>query len=137
MNGVSFQTGLTAQDVFDHRNPDDSLASDNVFAAVNSLRIALVNNDQSGISTALGGIQTAQGYLNQQLGFYGALQNRVAASLTSAQQVQVQWQTSLSTVRDADIAAVTTDLTQAEANQQAALASEAQLPQTSLFSFLK
>ena len=31
----------TAQDLFDHRNADDSLASDNVFAALNSLRIAL------------------------------------------------------------------------------------------------
>jgi flagellin-like hook-associated protein FlgL len=61
----------------------------------------------------------------------------VASSLTAAQQVQVQWQTSLSAVRDADIAAVSTDLTQAEANQQAALASEAQMPQTSLFNFLK
>src|SRR5581483_7702828 len=41
INGVSFLTGKTAQDIFDHRNPDDSVASDNVFAAVNSLQVAL------------------------------------------------------------------------------------------------
>jgi flagellin-like hook-associated protein FlgL len=57
--------------------------------------------------------------------------------LTTAQNVQVQWQTSLGQVRDADIAAVSTDMTAAETNQQAALAAEAHLPQTSLFDFLK
>src|SRR5690242_21288163 len=45
-NGVRFAVSKTAQDLFDHRNPDDSLAADNVFAAVNSLRVALLNNDQ-------------------------------------------------------------------------------------------
>jgi flagellar hook-associated protein 3 FlgL len=137
VNGISFQTGLTAQDIFDHRNVNDSLAPDNVFAAVNRLRVALQNNDQPGITSALDSLKNSQDYLNQQLGFYGAVQNRLASSLTSAQNVQIQWQTSLSQVRDADIPAVTTDMTQAEANQQAALASEAQMPQTSLFSFLK
>jgi flagellar hook-associated protein 3 FlgL len=137
VNGIGFQTSLTAQDIFDHRNPNDSLASDNVFAAVNSLRVALQNNDQPGITAALASVQNAQDYLNRQLGFYGAVQNRLASSLTTAQNVQVQWQTSLGKVRDADIAAVSTDMTAAETNQQAALASEAHLPQTSLFDFLK
>jgi flagellar hook-associated protein 3 FlgL len=137
VNGIGFQTSLTAQDIFDHRNPNDSLASDNVFAAVNSLRVALQNNDQPGITAALTSVQNAQDYLNRQLGFYGAVQNRLASSLTTAQNVQVQWQTSLGQVRDADIAAVSTDMTAAETNQQAALAAEAHLPQTSLFDFLK
>ncbi|HWZ34268.1 MAG TPA: flagellin [Bryobacteraceae bacterium] len=137
VNGIGFQSSLTAQDIFDHRNPDDSLASNNVFAAVNSLRVALQNNDQPGITAALTNVQNAQDYLNGQLGFYGAVQNRLASSLTAAQNVQVQWQTSLGQVRDADIAAVSTDMTAAETNQQAALAAEAHMPQTSLFDFLK
>ena len=52
-SGITFAVSKTAQDIFDHRNPDDSLASDNVFAAVNSLRVALANNDQPGISAAI------------------------------------------------------------------------------------
>ena len=40
-SGQTFAVAKTAQDLFDHRNPDDSLATDNVFAAVNSLRVAL------------------------------------------------------------------------------------------------
>ena len=51
-NGVVFAVSKTAQDLFDHRNPDDSLAADNVFAAVNNLRVALVNNDQAGTAAA-------------------------------------------------------------------------------------
>ena len=46
-NGVVFAVSKTAQDLFDHRNPDDSFAADNVFAAVNNLRLALANNDQA------------------------------------------------------------------------------------------
>lgn len=136
VNGVTFGVGLTAQTIFDHRNSDDSLASDNVFAAVNTLRVALQNNDQTGITNALQSIQDASSYLNQQLGYYGAIQNRLSSSLTAAQQVQVQWQGSLSNVRDADIAALGTDLTQAETNQNAALGAQAQMPRSSLFDYL-
>ncbi|MBZ5602461.1 MAG: hypothetical protein LAO79_09160 [Acidobacteriia bacterium] len=136
VNGVSFLTGKTAQDIFDHRNPDDSLAPDNVFSAVNSLQIALANNNTAGITSALNGLQTASDYLNQQLGFYGAVQNRLDSSLANAQQVEVQWQTSLGKIRDTDVAAVSTDMTAAETNQQAALAAQGQMPRQTLFEFL-
>src|SRR5690348_14859400 len=43
--GGSFVASKTAQDIFDHRNLDDSLASDNAFAALDNLRVALINND--------------------------------------------------------------------------------------------
>ena len=58
-SGVTFAVSQTAQQIFDDRNPDNSLASDNVFAAVNSLRVALANNDQTGITTAITSLQTA------------------------------------------------------------------------------
>src|SRR5512132_634781 len=72
-NGVVFAVSQTAQDLFDHRNPDDSIAADNVFAAVNSLRVALANNDQPGTAAAVAAIQKAQDYLSQQGTFYGAV----------------------------------------------------------------
>ena len=136
INGITFVTGLTAQDIFDHRNADDSIASDNVFAAVNNLQQALAANDTTAINSALTALQPAADYLNQQLAFYGDVENRLNSSVTAAQQVQVQWQASLSQVRDADIAAVSTDMTSAETNQQAALAAEGQFPRETLFSFL-
>ena len=136
-NGVVFAVSKTAQDLFDHRNSDDSLAADNVFAAVNSLRVALTNNDQAGTAAAAGAIQKAQDYLSLQGTFYGAVQNRVTNALDIAQKFQLQWKTALSDERDTDIAAATTDLQQENLSQQAALQAQGAMPHSSLFDYLK
>jgi flagellar hook-associated protein 3 FlgL len=136
-NGVTFAISKTAQDLFDHRNPDDSLAADNVFAAVNSLRVALLNNDQPGTLAAVSAIRTAQDYLSLQGTFYGAVQNRVTNSLDIAQKFQLQWKTSLSDEQDTDVAAATTDLQQERLSQQSALQAQASMPHSSLFDYLK
>ncbi len=135
--GVTFADSKTAQDIFDHRNPDDSVASDNVFAAVNSLRVALANNDQSGITNALDSLKQAGDYLSQQLAFYGGVQDEVANATTVAQKFQLQDQTSLSAKKDTDVAAAAIDLTQEQAQLQGALQAQAATPKTSLFDFLK
>jgi flagellar hook-associated protein 3 FlgL len=134
--GVTFAIAKTAQDLFDHRNPDDSLAADNVFAAVNSLRVALLNNDPAGVTAAAASIQTAQSYLNQQGAFYGAVQNRITNALDVAQKFQLQSQTALSSERDTDVAAAATDLTQEQLSEQAAMQAEASMPRNSLFDVL-
>lgn len=134
--GVVFAVSQTAQDLFDHRNPDDSLATDNVFAAVNSLRVALANNDQAATLAATASIQKAQDYLNQQAAFYGAVQNRISNALDLAQKFQLQSQTALSNERDTNVAAAATDLTQEQLNQQAAMQAEAAVPRNSLFDIL-
>jgi flagellar hook-associated protein 3 FlgL len=136
-SGVTFAVAHSAQDIFDHRNPDDSLAPDNVFAAVNNLRVALANNDTAGINNALTQLGTAQDYLEGQLAFYGSVQNRVASALDVAQKFQIQSQTALSQVRDTDIAAATTDLASEQLSQQAALQAEANMPRSSLFDYMK
>jgi len=136
-SGVTFAVSKTAQDLFDHRNPDDSLAADNVFAAVNSLRVALLNNDQTGAAAAAAAIQKAQDYLSVQGAFYGAVQNRIANALDIAQKFQLQWKTQLSNERDTDVAAAATDLTQQQLSQQAAMQAQASVPRTTLFDFLK
>ncbi len=134
--GQTFAVAKTAQDLFDHRNPDNSFAADNVFAAVNNLRVALANNDQPGIVAAAASIQTAQDYLNQQGAFYGAVQNRITNALDVAQKFQLQSQTALGNERDTDVAAAATDLTQEQLNQQAAMQAEASIPRNSLFDVL-
>jgi len=136
-SGQTFAVAKTAQDLFDHRNPDDTLATDNVFAAVNSLRVALLNNDQAGTVAAGAAIQTAQDYLNQQGAFYGAVQNRISNALDVAQKFQLQSQTALSAERDTDVAAAATDLTQEQLSQQAAMQAQAAMPRTSLFDLMK
>jgi flagellar hook-associated protein 3 FlgL len=135
-SGQTFGVAKTAQDLFDHRNPDDSLAADNVFAAVNSLRVALANNDQAGAVAAATAIQTAQDYLNQQGAFYGAVQNRITNALDVAQKFQLQSQTALSNERDTDVATAATELTQEQLSQQAAMQAQASMPRNSLFDIL-
>ena len=135
-SGITFAFSKTAQDIFDHRNPDDSLASDNIFAAVNSLRVALANNDQPGISAAITSIKAAQNYLSQQLAFYGGVQNQISNALDVAQKFQLQDQTSLSQLKDTDVAAASVALSQDQASYQAAIQAESAMPRTSLFSYL-
>jgi flagellar hook-associated protein 3 FlgL len=134
--GVSFTVALTAQDIFDHRNPDDSTASDNVFAAVNALLVSLQNNDQAGIANSINSLHTAADYLNSQLSFYGSVQNRVQDAQDYSNQYQVQLQTDLSQIQDADITAASLALAQGNTQLNASLAAEAKLPRTSLFDFL-
>jgi len=135
-SGQTFAVAKTAQDLFDHRNSDDSLAADNVFAAMNSLRVALANNDQVGTVAAAAAIQTAQDYLNQEGAFYGAVQNRITNALDVAQKFQLQSQTALSNERDTDVAKAATDLTQEQLSQQAAMQAQASMPRNSLFDLL-
>lgn len=135
-SGITFAVSKTAQDIFDHRNPDDSLANDNIFAAVNSLRVALANNDTAGINTAIGSIKAAQDSLSQQLAFYGGVQNQISNALDVAQKFQLQDKTALSSEKDTDIAAASVSLTQEQASYQASIQAESAMPRTSLFDYL-
>jgi len=134
--GISFNVGHTAQDIFDHRNPDDSLAPDNVFAAINSLLVGLHDNNQAGGTNSIASLHQAATYLSTELSFYGSVQNRIAGATSFASSQQVQLQTSLSQTQDADITRAALQLTQSTTQMNAALSAEAKLPRTSLFDFL-
>jgi flagellar hook-associated protein 3 FlgL len=135
-SGVTFTVARTAQDIFDHRNPDDSVANDNVFAAVNNLRVSLQNNDQAGIANALTSLRTADDYMNTQLSFYGSVQNRIQDATDFSTKYQVQLQTDLSQIQDADVTQAALQLSQSSTQLNTALSAEAKMPRTSLFDFL-
>ncbi|MBZ5610081.1 MAG: hypothetical protein LAP38_17600 [Acidobacteriia bacterium] len=135
-SGVNFPYAMTAQDLFDKRDNADNPAPENVFAAVNSLQLALQANDPAAISQAIDGLHTASAYLNQQLGFYGAAQNRISASLDLAQKFQVQTQTRLSDLQDTDVTSAAVQLTQDSTNLNAVMSAQARRPQTTLFDYL-
>ena len=134
--GITFADSLTATDIFDHQNPPGTSAPDNVFLAVNSLRVALANNNQAGINAAVTSLQTASGYLSQQLAFYGGVQDQVANATDVAQKFQLQYQTSLDSLKNTDLATAATDLTQEQSSLQASLQAESSMPRTSLFSYI-
>lgn len=136
-NGQAISVDETAQQIFDARNADGTAASGNVFAAVSALETALQNNDQNGITNAVGMLQSADQYLNQQLAKYGTTETRVSNSLTQAQQLETQQQAELSNLQDADIPAVAIQLNQEQVQQQAALSVESTLLQSkNLFSYM-
>jgi flagellar hook-associated protein 3 FlgL len=130
-DGTIFSVAKTAQDIF-----DDPTGTNNIFSSINTLRLALLNNDQAGIDASMPGIQAMGPYLNQQLAFYGLTQNRVTSETNFGQNFETQLQTQLSGIQDADLAQAITEMQQASTQQTAALSARAKLPKTSLFDFL-
>jgi flagellin-like hook-associated protein FlgL len=74
--------------------------------------------------------------MNTQLAQVGNAQSTLSSALTDNQNDNVQLQTQLSSVRDANMAEAITALTQGQTQLQAALSAQARMPTTSLFSFL-
>jgi len=127
--GGSFAVSQTAQQIFDA--PGAS-----VFAAVNAIRVALLANDTTGVTTGLASLKIAQDSLNGSLAYYGGVQNQVADATEATSTIGLQLTANLSAVRDADVVSVASDLTTAQLQLQAAFAARAKFPATSLFNFL-
>ena len=134
--GGSFAVSLSAQQIFDTRKSDDSLAPDNVFAALNSLRVALLANDTTQITAASASIQLAADRLNTSQAFYGTVQNRIEDATNYSAGYDVQIQTELSQKQDADITADALAITQGNIQLQAAFQMQAKMPRTTLFDFI-
>ncbi len=130
-DGSTFPVALSAQDIFDSADP-----TTNVFQAINSARVALLNNDSPGIDAAISTLQASDTYLNTQLAFYGGAQDRVSSGLSYGSSLVTQLKTQLSGIQDADLTQAITQLTLSQTQQQAALQAEAQIPRSSLFQYL-
>ena len=81
-------------------------------------------------------IGTSLTHLNSQLSFYGTVQNKVAEATDFATKRDLQLNTQLSSLQDADLTSAIVELTQAQAQQSAALQVRAKTPPRSLFDFL-
>jgi flagellar hook-associated protein 3 FlgL len=130
-DGSLFPVALTAQDIFDSPDPTTS-----VFQSISSLYTAVVNNNQTGISSALANVGTSDTFLNQQLAFYGNVQDQVTSATNFGANYETQLTTQIGGIQDADLTQAITEFTQANTDLQAALAAEAKVPQQSLFSYL-
>ena len=131
-DGTTFAVSETAQTIFDSSDP-----TTNVFQSIVNLRTALANNDDTAIQTAVSGLAKVGAYLNQQLAFYGTTQDQIASATSQGQDLETQLQTQISGLQDTDMTAAITQLTQEQTQEQAALQSEALIPRTTLFDYLK
>lgn len=135
--GVAFTVSRTAQEIFDHRTADDSPSAKNVFAAVSALRAALEAGGEGGVERALGSLRAASAHVNAQLGFYGAVENRIAGAIADASKLDLRLKTALGERTDADVAASIMELQQAQLNQTAAMQARGMVPRRSLFEYLR
>jgi flagellar hook-associated protein 3 FlgL len=136
-SGGSFAAAQTASDIFDTRNPaDGSPAGDNVFAALNGLCTALVNDDTAAIKQSVSSVQAASTRLNSAQAFYGTVQNRIQAATAFADRYEIDLRTQLGQKEDADIVAAALELSQGNTHLQAAFQMRASMPKRSLFEFI-
>ena len=144
--GGSFAVSQSAQNIFDTQNPPDPLdtadppattpAADNVFAALNNLRLGLLANNPAQITAASASIQLASDHLNTAQAFYGTVQNRIADAANYCATYDVQLKTELSQKEDADITTAALAITQGNIQLQAAFQMQAKMPRTTLFDFI-
>jgi flagellar hook-associated protein 3 FlgL len=130
-DGSVFSVALTAQDIFDSPDPTQS-----VFQSISSLYAAVVTNSPTGISSALANVGTSDTFLNQQLAFYGNVQDQVTNATNFGANYETQLTTQIGGIQDADLTQAITEFTQANTDEQAALAAESKVPTQSLFSYL-
>jgi flagellar hook-associated protein 3 FlgL len=133
--GTTFAVSQTAQQIFDDQS-NGSPAPDNIFGAINSLRLALANNDTTGIANAITSLQLAQTHLSASLQFYGGVQDQLSNATSVAQKFQLEYQTSLTQETTTNMATAAVTLTQEQTAMQAALQSQASMPKTTLFDML-
>jgi len=128
-SGTSIAVALTAQQIFDPRNADNTPATGNAFAAINDLLTSLQNNDQAGIVNAANELSAANNYVNSQLVFYGDAEDRINDATSLAQKFQTQQQADLSQLKDTDEASAAVALNQEQVQQQASISVESSLLQ--------
>ena len=135
-SGGSFAVAKSASEIFDLRNTDDSLASGNVFAALNGLRASLLANNPTQITAAGNAIKAASDHLNLSQAFYGTVENRIQDASSYSSSYDLQLKVQLSQKQDADVTASALAITQGNTELQAAFAMQAKMPHTTLFDFM-
>jgi flagellar hook-associated protein 3 FlgL len=134
--GGTFAVTKSATEIFDALNDDGTPSTDNVFASLNTLRLALLANDSDQINAAVGNIQNASNHLNTAEAFYGSVQTRIQDATNYGTSYDVQLKTELSQKEDADVTAAAMALSQCTIQLQAAFQMQAKMPHTSLFDYI-
>lgn len=137
VDGITLPQPLTADAVFDATDAQGATAPSNVFAALNRLRLALVQDNVGEVRAASDNLTAGAAHLNEKLAYYGNLQNRLEDASNLAAKFELNWQQTLSELRDTDIAAAAVDLTQTRTHLDATYGAQAQRPAVSLFDYLK
>jgi flagellar hook-associated protein 3 FlgL len=134
--GGTFSPAMTAQQIFASQNADGTDAGSNVFAALNNLRVAMLANNQAGITTAQGQIQQGLVQLNTAQSFYGNVENIITNATNFGSTYDTQLTIQISGIQDADATSAALQLTQDTTQLQAAFEAQGKMPTSSLFDYL-
>ena len=140
-SGVSFTVTDNGADDAAHSSPPGisgtgNPGADNIFAAVASLNIALLNNDPASIQSAVTAIKTGITHLTSAAAFYGNVENWISAASASASSQIASLSGSLSAIKDTDLPSAATALTLDNTAFQAAIQAHASLSNKTLFDYL-
>ena len=135
-SGGTFAVTQSARQIFDTRNDDDAPAADNVFGALNSLRLALENNDTDAINAAVQSVELASSRVNTAQAFYGAVESRIQDAVNYGSSYDTELKTELSQKEDADVTAAAMTLTQGSTQLEAAFQMQGKMPRTTLFDYI-
>jgi flagellar hook-associated protein 3 FlgL len=136
--GGSFAASKTAQEIFDARDANGAPTSDNVFAALQSLRAVLLdpNAGAAAIQATVANLEQASTHLNNMEAFYGSVQNRIQSAQDFDANLKTQIQTRIGQIADTDAAADALTLAQTNTQLSAAFQAQAQMPRKTLFDYL-
>lgn len=130
--GVLFDVGRAANEIFDHPEPGRS-----VFAGIETLRQALLANDEDAMKAALAPLGDHAAHLNAALSFYGNVQNQIAEAMETGSRLRLRLAAEVSTLEDTDITASILESQQLMFQREAALRMRGSMPQRSLFDYLR
>lgn len=135
-NGNTIVPSFTARQIFDDRDSNGNPTSGNIFSAVYSLSQSLQNNDTTGIQNALDSLKSADSHLNQITAASGNVETWIQQASTDASQRITTLTQSLTSLQDADIPSVITQLTTDQTALQTSLSAHGSFTNKSLFSYL-
>jgi flagellar hook-associated protein 3 FlgL len=127
--GYQLQVNLPGSQVFGLGN-----ATGDVFQSLNNLITAVQNN--TGIGTAVNGIDTALGYVTTQRTFYDDGLNQAQSQQTYLNSQSLSLSQQLNTVTAANVATLASQLESEQTAQTATLEAIGNTPQKSLFDYL-
>lgn len=127
---LSVATGVAGNQIFSNAGGD-------VLGSLTNLVSALQSGSSTAISTATSAVSAALDNVNQQRVTYGNIESQLNSQDTYLQQDSVNLQSQQTSLIGADMAQAATNLSQAEVQNQAALAAAAKVLPNTLLNYLK
>ena len=131
-NGVLIPVARSGQDIFTSPTP-----SQNLFGALNSLRSALLANDETALANANQTLGLALDHVNTQLTRYGHSQNDLSTAIGIAEKKTLDLKTTIANTEGADLADAILELQTGQTARQAALQAKGQEDRRTLFDFIR